>query len=113
MKNVTYNEPFISGCLPVRPLMPGVLVIEALAQAAGILCFVSAGMRPRESTLFYFGGLDRARFRKTVEPGDQLVLCARLERTVKTALRFSTTAFVGTAKVASANMMLIAAMVAD
>jgi 3-hydroxyacyl-[acyl-carrier-protein] dehydratase len=113
VKNVTYNEPFISGCSPSRPLMPGVMIIEALAQAAGILCFVTAGIRPRGSAPFYFGGLDKARFRRPVQPGDQLLLCARLERRFKNTLRFSTTAFVGTTEVASGNMMLIAPMAAD
>jgi 3-hydroxyacyl-[acyl-carrier-protein] dehydratase len=90
-----------------------VIIIEALAQTAGILSFVTAGMLPRGSTRFYFGGLDKARFRKAVEPGDQLLLCARLERRFKTTLRFSTTAFVGTTEVASANMMLIAPVAVD
>jgi 3-hydroxyacyl-[acyl-carrier-protein] dehydratase len=108
LKNVTYNEPFFTGHFPSRPLMPGVIVIEALAQAAGILSFVTAGVLPSETTRFYLVGLDKARFRKPVIPGDQLLLCAQLERSVEAALHFSTHAFVGDNEVASAEMMMIA-----
>jgi 3-hydroxyacyl-[acyl-carrier-protein] dehydratase len=108
VKNVTYNEPFFAGHFPSRPLMPGVMVIEALAQTTGILSLVTTGMLPRGTTHFYLVGLDKARFRKPVEPGDQLLLCARLERSFKATLHFSTTAFVGKTEVASAKMMIIA-----
>src|SRR5437899_6282995 len=74
LKNVTYNEPFFPGHFPGRPLMPGVMIIEALAQAAGILAFVTSGVVPDHNTKFYFVGIDKARFRKPVEPGDQLIL---------------------------------------
>src|SRR5262249_5386754 len=74
LKNVTYNEPFFEGHFPGRPVMPGVMIIEALAQSAGILCFLTAGVVPTESTRFYFVGIDKARFRKPVVPGDQLIL---------------------------------------
>jgi 3-hydroxyacyl-[acyl-carrier-protein] dehydratase len=106
LKNVTYNEPFFTGHFPSRPLMPGVIVIEALAQTAGILSFVTAGVLPQEITRFYLEELDRARFRRPVVPGDQLLLCAQLERSVKTTLHFSTRAFVGDNEVASAEMMI-------
>ncbi len=106
LKNVTYNEPFFTGHFPSRPLMPGVLVIEALVQTAGILSFVTAGGLPQETTRFYLEELDRARFRRPVIPGDQLLLCAQLERSVKTTLHFSTRAFVGDNEVASAEMMI-------
>jgi 3-hydroxyacyl-[acyl-carrier-protein] dehydratase len=108
VKNVTYNEPFFTGHFPSRPLMPGVMVIEALAQTAGILSFVTAGVLPQGITRFYLVGLDKARFRKPVAPGDQLLLCARLERSFKATRRFSATAFVGNHEVASAKMMMIA-----
>jgi 3-hydroxyacyl-[acyl-carrier-protein] dehydratase len=108
LKNVTYNEPFFTGHFPSRPLMPGVIVIEALAQTAGILSFVTAGVLPQENTQFYLAGLDKARFRKPVMPGDQLLLCAQLEGTVEAAMHFSTRAFVGDNEVASAELMLIA-----
>jgi 3-hydroxyacyl-[acyl-carrier-protein] dehydratase len=106
LKNVTYNEPFFSGHFPHRPVMPGVIIIEALAQAAGILAFVTGGVIPDESTKFYFVGIDKARFRKPVIPGDQLVLTAKVERNFKGIWRFSTAAYVGTDEVASADMMV-------
>jgi len=108
VKNVTYNEPFFTGHFPSRPLMPGVIVIEALAQTAGVLSFVTAGVIPQATTRFYLVGLDKARFRKPVAPGDQLLLCARLERSFKSTRRFSAAAFVGNHEVASAKMMMIA-----
>ena len=86
--------------------MPGVMIIEALAQAAGILTFVSAGVVPTRETKFYFVGIDKARFRKPVEPGDQLVLTAQLERSLKGIWKFSTVAFVGDTEVAHAEMMV-------
>lgn len=106
LKNVTYNEPFFPGHFPGRPLMPGVMIVEALAQAAGILCFASASVTPNEETRFYFVGIDRARFRKPVAPGDQLVLTAQVERALKGIWRFSTTALVDGVEVANADMMV-------
>jgi len=106
LKNVTYNEPFFPGHFPGRPVMPGVMIIEALAQAAGILCFVSANVVPNDETRFYFVGIDKARFRKPVEPGDQLVLTAQVERSLKGIWKFSTAALVGDSEVAHAEMMV-------
>jgi 3-hydroxyacyl-[acyl-carrier-protein] dehydratase len=106
IKNVTFNEPFFSGHFPHRPVMPGVMIIEALAQAAGILAFVTANVIPDENTRFYFVGIDKARFRKVVEPGDQLILTAKLERALRGIWKFSTVALVGTDEVASAEMMV-------
>ncbi|HTY48994.1 MAG TPA: 3-hydroxyacyl-ACP dehydratase FabZ [Steroidobacteraceae bacterium] len=106
LKNVTYNEPYFTGHFPHRPVMPGVIIIEALAQTAGILAFVTGGVIPDADTRFYFVGIDKARFRKPVEPGDQLVLTARIERIMKGIWRFSSTAYVGTDEAASADMML-------
>ena len=106
LKNVTYNEPFFPGHFAHRPVMPGVHIIEALAQSAGILAFVTGGVIPDEDTKFYFVGIDRARFRKPVTPGDQLILTARLERAFKGIWRFSATAYVGTDEVAGCEMML-------
>jgi 3-hydroxyacyl-[acyl-carrier-protein] dehydratase len=106
LKNVTYNEPFFPGHFPGRPVMPGVMVIEALAQAAGILCFVTADVIPDESTRFYFVGIDAARFRRPVVPGDQLLLTAQLQRSLKGIWRFATVALVGDAEVAHADMMV-------
>ena len=106
LKNVTYNEPFFPGHFPVRPVMPGVMIIEALAQTAGILAFVTSGIVPNASRRFYFVGIDNARFRKPVEPGDQLLLSAKLERSFKGIWRFSTVALVGEGEVAHAEMMV-------
>jgi len=106
IKNVTVNEPFFTGHFPYRPVMPGVMVLEALAQAAGILAFKTAGVVPDENSRFYFVGIDRARFRKPVEPGDQLVLKATLERALRGIWKFSTVAEVDGKEVASATMMV-------
>src|SRR5690349_20919148 len=80
LKNVTINEPFFPGHFPHRPVFPGVIILEALAQTAGILAFVTAGVYPDSERPMYFVGIDNARFRKPVEPGDQLILKATLER---------------------------------
>src|SRR5215831_7280948 len=106
IKNVTVNEPFFPGHFPHRPVMPGVMIIEALAQAAGILAFITADVVPDESTRFYFVGIDKARFRKPVEPGDQLILTASLERAIRGIWKFSTIAYVGEIEVTSAEMLL-------
>jgi len=106
IKNVTFNEPFFSGHFPYRPVMPGVMIIEALAQTAGVLAFVTAGVMPDENTRFYFVGIDDARFRRPVEPGDQLLLTAKLERALRGIWRFSTSALVDGQEVASARMMV-------
>ena len=83
LKNVTVNEPFFQGHFPHRPVMPGVLIIEALAQAAGMLAFKTANVIPDVDTRFYFVAIDNARFRKPVEPGDQLMLQGDLEALVQ------------------------------
>ncbi|HEY6454068.1 MAG TPA: 3-hydroxyacyl-ACP dehydratase FabZ [Steroidobacteraceae bacterium] len=106
LKNVTFNEPYFTGHFPQRPVMPGVMIIEALAQTAGILAFVTSGVVPDADTKFYFVGIDNARFRKPVEPGDQLILTVQLTRSFKGIWRFSSTASVGTNEVASADMMV-------
>jgi 3-hydroxyacyl-[acyl-carrier-protein] dehydratase len=106
IKNVTTNEQFFSGHFPHRPVMPGVIILEALAQAAGILAFITADVVPDESTRFYFVGIDKARFRKPVEPGDQLILTATFERSFKGIWKFGTIAYVGDTEVASAEMMV-------
>jgi 3-hydroxyacyl-[acyl-carrier-protein] dehydratase len=107
IKNVTANEPFFGGHFPGRPVMPGVLMLEALAQTAGILCFVTAGIYPDENVKFYFAGIDKARFRRPVLPGDQLVLKATLERRIRTIWKFSTVAEVGGDEACSAEMMVM------
>jgi 3-hydroxyacyl-[acyl-carrier-protein] dehydratase len=106
IKNVTVNEPFFPGHFPYRPVMPGVMILEALAQAAGILAFKTAGVVPDAETRFYFVGIDEARFRKPVEPGDQLVLKATLDRALRGIWKFTTAAEVDGKVVASAKMMV-------
>jgi len=106
LKNVTYNEPFFTGHFPNRPLMPGVIIIEALAQTAGLLAFLSHNAYPDENTRFYFVGIDKARFRKPVEPGDQLILEATFERNFKGIWRLNTRAEVAGEEVANALIMI-------
>ena len=106
LKNVTYNEPYFIGHFPHRPVMPGVMIVEALAQAAGILAFRTVDVVPDENTRFYFAGIDKARFRKPVEPGDQLILNATLERQVRGIWKFATIAEVEGKEVASAEMLI-------
>ena len=74
LKNVTYNEPFFNGHFPIRPVMPGVLIVEALAQATGLLGMESNPEGVDENTIYFFVGIDKARFKRPVEPGDQLML---------------------------------------
>ncbi|RMD71158.1 MAG: 3-hydroxyacyl-[acyl-carrier-protein] dehydratase FabZ [Gammaproteobacteria bacterium] len=108
LKNVTINEPFFQGHFPYRPVMPGVLILEAMAQATGILAFVSGEAEGSSNTLYYFVGIDKARFKKPVEPGDQLILEVNLERHIRGLWRFDAEARVGEEKVASASIMTTA-----
>ena len=107
IKNVTMNEQFFVGHFPGRPVMPGVLILEAMAQAAGILTFVTAGVYPDESVKFYFAGIDKARFRRPVVPGDQVRLEAVLERKIRTIWKYSTRAVVDGEEVAGAEMLVM------
>ncbi|MEY2853328.1 MAG: hypothetical protein RL030_460 [Pseudomonadota bacterium] len=106
LKNVTFNEPHFTGHFPERPVMPGVLILEALAQTAGVLVFATLGKVPNANTKFYFAGIDGCRFRRPVVPGDALILSAKVDRTVKGIWRLNTVAHVGEAEVASAELML-------
>jgi 3-hydroxyacyl-[acyl-carrier-protein] dehydratase len=106
IKNVTFNEPHFTGHFPERPVMPGVLILEALAQAAGILTYATLRKVPNANTRFYFAGIDGCRFRRPVEPGDQLILTAKVVRNMKGLWKLSTVAYVGDAEAASAEMML-------
>ncbi len=113
IKNVTMNEPFFVGHFPQRPVMPGVLIIEALAQASAILAFASTGEDPQGNTMYYFAGIDNARFKRIVEPGDQL----RMEIEV-IKMRKALTKMRGVAKVdgeiaCSADLMSIKAPIND
>jgi 3-hydroxyacyl-[acyl-carrier-protein] dehydratase len=106
LKNVTVNEPFFPGHFPHRPVLPGVIILEALAQTAGILAFVTAGVYPDENRQLYFVGIDKARFRRPVLPGDQLIMTAKLERSLRGIWKFSTRAEVEGEEVTSAEMMV-------
>jgi len=81
LKNVTINEPFFMGHFPKHPVMPGVLMIEAMAQAAALLSFSTLGMAPDDKTVYYFAGIDGARFKRPVGPGDQMIMDVSLLRT--------------------------------
>ena len=105
LKNVTYNEPYFPGHFPSRPVMPGVMIIEALAQAAGILCFLTADVKPDENTRIYIVGIDNARFRRPVVPGDQLILTAQVQRTLRGIWKFTTAALVDGQEVTHADIM--------
>lgn len=104
-KNVTINEPFFTGHFPHHPVMPGVLIMEALAQAAGILSFKTMGEMPSEDSVFYFVGIDNCRFKKPVMPGDQLNLHVTIQRNMRGIWKYNTEAKVDGAVVASADLM--------
>lgn len=108
IKNVTYNEPFFNGHFPVRPVMPGVLIIEAMAQATGLLGMDSNPGQVDQNTLYYFVGIDRARFRRPVEPGDQLVLDVSMKGNKRGIWMFSGSAKVDGKIVATAEIMCTA-----
>lgn len=83
LKNVTINEPFFSGHFPTRPVMPGVLIVEALAQAAALMASYGREDIDTENRVYYFTGIDKARFKRPVEPGDQLIFDVELVRRIK------------------------------
>ena len=105
LKNVTINEPFFQGHFPYFPVMPGVLIVEAMAQAAAILTFHSEKAKADERSLYYFVGIDNARFKKPVVPGDSLHLDVSLNRRVRSIWKFGARALVEDAVVAEAQLM--------
>jgi 3-hydroxyacyl-[acyl-carrier-protein] dehydratase len=105
LKNVSINEPYFVGHFPARPVMPGVLMLEALAQAAAILSFESIDGEPGHDTVVYFAGIDNARFKKPVGPGDQLILEASIDRAKSGIYRYKTQALVDGQIVAQADLM--------
>ena len=105
LKNVTINEPFFPGHFPARPVMPGVLMLEALAQAAALLSFESMDTEPGEDTVVYFAGIDNARFKRPVGPGDQLILEASIDRQKAGIYRYKTRATVDGLLAAEADLM--------
>jgi 3-hydroxyacyl-[acyl-carrier-protein] dehydratase len=105
LKNVTINEPFFGGHFPHRPVMPGVLMLEAMAQAAALLAFDTVGVTPDDKTVYYFAGIDGARFKRPVEPGDQLVMDVSLERMKAGIFKFKGITRVGADVVCEAELM--------
>lgn len=105
LKNVTINEPFFQGHFPQRPIMPGVLILEAMAQAAGILVFRTQGDKPEADSVYYLAGIDNARFKKPVVPGDQIEIEVVIERGVRGVWKFSCTARVEGVIVCEAQML--------
>ena len=106
VKNVTFNEPYFTGHFPGRPMMPGVLIIEALAQVAGLLAYITADVIANPDASVYFVGIDKARFRRPVVPGDQLILTARYERALRGIWQLTTAALVDDQEVAHAQIMV-------
>lgn len=105
LKNVSINEPFFSGHFPKHPVMPGVMVLEALAQAAALLSFKTVANPPSSDSVVYFAGIDCARFKKPVMPGDQLMLHVEIKRHLKGIWKYNTWAEVDGVRVAEAEMM--------
>ncbi|HML81140.1 MAG: 3-hydroxyacyl-ACP dehydratase FabZ [Thiomonas sp.] len=104
-KNVTFNEPFFTGHFPQKPIMPGVLILEALAQASGILAFGSVGKTPAQGSLYYLVGIDNARFKQPVIPGDRLDLYVEMTRNMRGIYKFTAEASVEGRVVAQAELM--------
>ena len=107
IKNVTINEPYFPGHFSYHPVMPGVLIVEALAQAAALLSFKTMGIKPTENSVYYFAGIDSARFKKPVNPGDQIILHVKIDRVLKGIWKYIGTATVDNEIVAEVNMMCI------
>ena len=108
IKNVTYNEPFFNGHFPVRPVMPGVLIVEAMAQATGLLAMESNPETVNENTIYLFVGIDKARFKRPVEPGDQLEIAVTQNALKRGIGIFSGIATVDGKVVATAEIMCTA-----
>ncbi len=106
LKNVTINEEFFVGHFPKRPVMPGVLMLEALAQAAAILGFETYDVVPDDKTVYYFAGIDDARFKRPVEPGDQLILDVQVTRMRAMLWKFNARALVGDEVAVEAGLMM-------
>jgi len=107
IKNVTINEPFFPGHFPYHPVMPGVLIVEAMAQAAAVLSFKTMSVLPSEDSVYYFAGIDNVRFKKPVSPGDQLILNVKIDRVLKGIWKYKGQAKVDGQIVAEAEMMCI------
>lgn len=106
IKNVTFNEPIFTGHFPQSPIFPGVLILEAMAQSAALLAFKSMGGYPSDRTLYLLVGIDKARFKKQVIPGDQIVFEVVVEKEKRGIWRFNATAKVGDALACSADVLI-------
>lgn len=105
LKNVTINEPIFNGHFPHRPVFPGVYMLEAMAQTAALLAFDTLGITPDDKTVYYFAGIDGARFKRPVEPGDQLVMDVTLDRMKAGIFKFKGVARVGDEIACEAELM--------
>ncbi|NML84393.1 3-hydroxyacyl-ACP dehydratase FabZ [Polaromonas sp.] len=105
LKNVTINEPFFMGHFPHRPVMPGVLMLEAMAQAAALLSFCTMDVTPDDKTVYYFAGIDGARFKRPVEPGDQMIMDVSLLRMKAGIFKFKGVTRVGEQIACEAELM--------
>ena len=105
LKNVSANEPYFPGHFPSRPVMPGVLILEAMAQAAGILAFRTLGTKPDAKSVYYYAGIDNARFKRPVEPGDQLQIEVSVIGSKRGIWKFGCVAKVGETLVAEADIL--------
>ena len=105
LKNVTINEPYFVGHFPHRPVMPGVMMLEALAQAAALLAYDAVDAKPDDKSVYYFAGIDAARFKRPVEPGDQIILDVTLDRMKAGIFKFQARASVGGELAVEADLM--------
>jgi len=105
VKNVTINEPFFPGHFPGRPVMPGVLILEAFAQAAAVLSFVTVSHKPDNNSEVYYAGIDNARFKRPVIPGDQLIMDITITRSMRHIWKYHGIARVGDEMAAEADFM--------
>jgi len=105
LKNVSINEPYFAGHFPRRPVMPGVLMLEAMAQAAAVLSFETMNLLPDDNSVYYFAGIDGARFKRVVEPGDQLILDVEIDRMRASIWKYKARATVGGELAVEANLI--------
>ena len=105
LKNVSANEPYFPGHFPNRPVLPGVLILEAMAQAAGILVFRTGNTKPDEKSVYYYAGIDNARFKRPVVPGDQLEIEVAILGSKRGVWKFGCVARVGGAVVTEAEIL--------
>ncbi len=105
LKNVTINEPFFQGHFPAMPVMPGVLIVEAMAQAAGILTFLTTETKPSEDNIYFLAGIDGARFKQTVVAGDSLLLDVKIKKSMRNIWKYTAEARVDDEVVCSAEIM--------